>query len=474
MKIIPVILSGGSGTRLWPLSRSAFPKQFLPLASSGATLIQETAQRIKDTKLFLPPIIICSSEHKFIIAEQLRQIGILSPTIILEPAGRNTAPALTIAALCIRAKYGKDALMLAMPSDHIIQSPTKFLSTVKHSISQVGNGSLMTFGIKPSHPETAYGYIQQGKIIDKQHRICEIARFVEKPDAKRAKTYLSSGKYLWNSGIFLFAVSSYLDEIKHFAPDIIKLCTESLAGKRKDLDFILLGEEPFMALPSVSIDNAVMECTKKGVVIPMDCGWGDLGSWDALWDIHAKDPQGNAIIGQAHIIDSKNSYVRSDGPVISLLGVENLVVISTKDAVLVADKDKVQKIKGLVEKIKKDDPGLVENQQRVYRPWGYYESVDEGDRYQVKHLSIKPKEKLSVQMHHHRTEHWIVVRGTAKVMLNDKESVLSENQSFYIPVGAKHSLENPGKINLDIIEVQTGSYLEEDDIIRFEDRYNRR
>jgi len=473
MKIIPVILSGGSGTRLWPLSRLGFPKQFLPLTSGGLTLLQETAQRVKDAKLFAPPVIICNAEHRFIIAEQLRQIDIESPTIILEPIGRNTAPAITLAALYIKEHYDKDAVMLIMPSDHIMGVPTKFISAVKNALPVAKKGALMTFGIKPSHPETAYGYIHYGKVIDKKHHIHAIAKFVEKPNARLAKQYVASGKYVWNSGMFLFAASSYLEEIRALEPEMVALCKKSLAGKKHDLDFIRVEEKSFSETKSISVDNAVMERTQKGSVIEMDCGWSDLGSWDALWQTQPKDESGNVIVGKAYVIDSKDSYVRSDGASVSLVGVDDLVVVSTKDAVLVAHKDRAQDIKTLVDTIKKDNKVLVETHRRVYRPWGYYEGVDEGDRHQVKHLCVKPKQKLSVQMHHHRAEHWIVVRGMARVTLDGVESNLSENQSFYIPIGAKHSLENPGKIPLDIIEVQTGSYLGEDDIVRFEDRYNR-
>ena len=473
MKIIPVILSGGAGTRLWPLSRLCYPKQFLNLSPDGTTLLQATAERIKDPKLFFPPLVICNAEHRFIIAEQLRQIGIDAPTIILEPIGRNTAPALTIAALHVQKAYGDDAVMLAIPSDHIIQAVPKFLHAVKEALAQAQKGWLMTFGIAPSHAETAYGYISEGKAIDAKHGIHAISHFAEKPNAKLAKKYVDSGTYAWNSGMFLFSTTSYLAEVKQHAPEILSLCTKSLSKSKKDLDFIRLEESAFTALASISVDNAVMEKTQKGAVIRLDCGWSDLGAWDALWGIHGKDDNGNVILGNAHVMDSSDCYVRSEGPAIGTLGVENLIIISTKDAVLVASKDRAQDIKALVDTIRKSDKSLVENHRRVYRPWGYYESIDEGGRHQVKHLCVKPKEKLSLQMHHHRAEHWIVVNGTARVTLDGKEFTLSENQSFYIPIGAKHSLENPGKINLDLIEVQSGAYLGEDDIVRFEDRYNR-
>ena len=473
MQIIPVILSGGAGTRLWPLSRLSYPKQFLNLSPDGATLLQATAQRIKDAALFAPPVVICNSEHRFIIAEQLRQIGIDTPSILLEPMGRNTAPALTVAALHIQKLYGKDAVMLAIPSDHIMKDVPAFLEAVKAGLPQAQKGQLVTFGITPSHAETAYGYIARGNALDEQHGIYAIHHFAEKPDAARAKEYIDSGKYAWNSGMFLFCIKTYLAELEKHAPDMASLCAKSLADSKKDLDFIRLDEAAFAKLPSVAVDTVVMEKTQKGAVIRLDCGWSDLGAWDALWDVNAKDANGNVVVGKAHLIDSTNSYVRSDGQLIGMVGVDNLIVISTKDAVLVASKDKAQDIKALVDVIRKTDKPLVENHRRVYRPWGYYESVDEGGRHQVKHLCVKPKEKLSLQMHHHRAEHWIVVQGTAKIILDDKEFTLSENQSFYIPIGAKHSLENPGKINLDIIEVQSGSYLGEDDIVRFEDKYNR-
>ena len=473
MKIIPVILSGGAGTRLWPMSRLGYPKQFLSLTSCKLTLLQETAQRISNTTLFIPPIIICNAEHRFIIAEQLRQIGVTDSTIILEPTGRNTAPAITLAALYIKDRYGIDALMLVMPSDHTIKAPNIFIDAVKNALPIAQQGALMTFGIKPSHPETAYGYINYGKTIHKKHYIYAISSFVEKPSTKLAKQYVSSGEYVWNSGIFLFAAGNYLDELGKLEPEIVSLCEKSLSGKRHDLDFIRVDESSFSAVKSISIDNAVMEHTQKGAVIEMDPGWNDLGSWDSLWETQPKDECGNVIVGKAYVVDCNNSYIRNDGVSVSLVGVDNLVVVSTKDAVLVAHKDRVQDIKALVNIIGKDNKDLIENHRCIYRPWGYYESVDDGQRHQVKHLCIKPQQKISVQMHHHRAEHWIIVRGTARVMLDGVESSLSENQSFYIPIGVKHSLENPGKIDLDIIEVQTGSYLGEDDIVRFEDKYGR-
>jgi len=472
MRIIPIILSGGAGTRLWPLSRATYPKQFLNLYSTELTLIQETCRRVKEPGFF-PPIIICNAEHRFIVAEQLRQINIESPTIILEPVGRNTAPALTIAALYVKEAYGENAVMLAMPSDHIIKDSEKFLSAVRNGIGQAEKGSLVSFGIKPTHPEIAYGYINNGEIIDKERGISITAGFVEKPDLETAKEYVRSGNYSWNSGILLFSAKTYLSEIKKFKPEIIDLCIESIAKKVNDMDFIRLDEKSFAKLPSVSVDYAVMEYTKKGVTINIDCGWSDIGSWDSLWDMLDKDKNGNVVIGKANLMDTGNSYVRSDGATINMLGVDNLIVVSTKDAILVANKNMVQDLKALVEKIRKTDAELADSHTKVYRPWGYYESIDEGGRYKVKHINVKPGEKLSLQMHHHRSEHWIVVRGTAKVYLDGKEYFLSENRSFYVPMGAKHSLENPGKINLDLIEIQVGAYLGEDDIIRFEDRYNR-
>jgi len=472
MRIVPVILSGGSGTRLWPLSRAAYPKQFLRLSENPLTLIQQTAERARNPAMFTPPLIICNSEHRFIVAEQLRAIDIASPTIILEPAGRNTAPALTIAALALREIYGEDALMLAMPSDHIVTHPDTLMRAVESGREEAARGSLITFGIKPSHPETAYGYIHRGEMIG--NKISRIAKFVEKPDTETAQSYMDSGEYVWNSGMFLFSAAAYLGEIKRLKPEIAALCAQSLAGRKTDLDFIRLAEAPFLALPSISVDYAVMEATDKGAVIEVDCGWSDLGAWDALWQIHSKDASGNAVTGAAHLLDTKNSYIRSEGAAVSTLGVENLIIISTKDAVMVAHKDRAQDVKALVEQLTRENKALVEHQHRVYRPWGNYESIDTGDRYQVKRLTVKPHEKLSVQMHHHRAEHWIVVRGTAKVMLDEQEFILAENQSLYIPIGARHSLENTGDISLEIIEVQSGRYLGEDDIVRFEDRYGRK
>lgn len=472
-KIIPVILSGGMGTRLWPMSRESYPKQFLKLSSPDASLIQETVLRLSGLEPFETLIVVSNLEHRFLVAEQLLKAGVTSPSIILEPCGRNTAPAVAVAAEYIRERFG-DALMLVLPSDHIIKDKKTFLAGIERASALAQEGYLVTFGITPEYAETGYGYIKHGKAIEGTAEAYAVSAFIEKPDAKTAEQYVASKEYLWNSGMFLFPASAYLDELAELQPHISTLCATAIRNRLEEKDFIRLEEQAFSRTPSLSIDYAVMEKTRKAAVVALDCGWNDAGSWDSLWRIGTKNKDGNVLVGTSYNINTKNSYVScEDGPAVSTLGVDDLVIISTKDSVLVAKKQCSQDIKLLVEHVRSQDKSLIANHRRVYRPWGYYHSIDSASRHQVKRINVKPGAKLSLQMHYHRAEHWIIVRGTAKVVCGGNEKILVENESIYIPQGVTHRIENPGKIDLDIIEVQTGSYLEEDDIVRFEDKYGR-
>ncbi len=471
-KIIPVILSGGMGSRLWPMSRESYPKQFLKLSSDKYSLIQKTIERINGIEGFEPPTIIGNRNHRFLIAENIMEMGLDGISIILEPCARNTAPALAATAYYLKEIY-KDALILVLPSDHIIRDNETFIKGVQKAAEIANNDKLVTFGIKPEHPETGYGYIKYGKEI-KKNTAYEIECFVEKPDIKTAEKYVKSGDYAWNSGMFLFPIETFLKELEKFEPVICEHAANSVKNREDGSDFITLNEKDFCSSPKESIDYAVMERTDKGAVVPLDCGWNDAGAWDSLWKLGEKDDNGNVINGDSYIIDAKNNYIScTNGPKVSAIGVNDLAIISTKDSVLVTSQKCAQDVKKLVELIKNEEKGLVENHTRVFRPWGYYDSIDNGRRHQVKRINVRPGAKLSLQMHYHRAEHWIVVRGTAKVTLEDKEELLSENQSIYIPCGITHRIENPGKIDLDIIEVQSGTYLGEDDIVRFEDKYGR-
>lgn len=465
--MLPVIMCGGSGTRLWPMSRGMYPKQFLPLAGSHS-MLQETVLRLAPLNL-QPPLLICNDEHRFIAAEQLHQLKLLKSGIILEPVGRNTAPAVALAALKA-VQSGEDPLLLVLAADHVISDNAQFVLAVEQAKILAEQGKLVTFGIVPTHPETGYGYIRRGAALGAGF---DVARFVEKPDKATAQTYLDSGDYLWNSGMFLFKASRYLAELEAFRPDILAACQQAMANTQADLEFIRVDKQAFEACPEESIDYAVMEKTADAVTIPLDAGWSDVGSWSALWDVCAKDSFGNVFIGDVLSTNSQNSYVNAEQRLVSLVGVDNLVVVETKDAVLVADKNQVQHVKQIVDTLKQQQRPEARLHREVYRPWGKYDAIDQGERYQVKRITVKPGAKLSVQMHHHRAEHWIVVSGTAKVTNGEHEILLTENQSTYIPVGVIHALENPGKIPLELIEVQSGSYLGEDDIVRFEDRYGR-
>lgn len=471
MHIIPVIMSGGSGSRLWPQSRSLYPKQFLPLVNEQ-TMLQNTALRIKGLPSVAAPMVIANVEHRFLVAEQFRQIDMEPSAIILEPVGRNTAPAVALAALKAIADGGTggDAVLLVLAADHVIDNVSAFHSAVSQAMPSAENGKLVTFGIVPAHPETGYGYIKSACSGD---GVLPVQEFVEKPDLKTAETYLSSGDYFWNSGMFLFKASRYLDELDKFCPDILSACKSALASEYSDLDFVRLNESAFQACPDDSIDYAVMEKTSDAVVVPLDAGWSDVGSWSSLWEISDKDSRGNTVLGDVLLQDTGNTYIRSEKKLIATVGVNDLVIVESDDAVLVAHKDSVQDVKKVVERLKADNRQEVRLHRKVYRPWGSYDSVDEGSRFQVKRITVKPGARLSLQKHFHRAEHWVVVRGTAKVLNGDQEILLSENQSTYIPIGTVHRLENPGKFDLELIEVQSGGYLGEDDIVRLEDTYGR-
>ncbi|MBL4911007.1 MAG: mannose-1-phosphate guanylyltransferase/mannose-6-phosphate isomerase [Alteromonadaceae bacterium] len=475
--ILPVIMSGGSGSRLWPLSRALHPKQFLALFNEK-TLLQETINRL-DPTLCIDPLIICNNEHRFIVAEQLRANGTSASDIILEPMGKNTAPAITLAALAAVAK-GDDPLLLVLAADHVIKDVTAFQKAVVTATAFAEQGKLVTFGIVPTQPEIGYGYIKQGTKQALGESIgFNVASFVEKPDLLTAQTYFESGEYLWNSGMFMFKASRYLDELAKFSPEMLAVCTKAYESKSQDLDFTRISADIFSKCPEDSIDYAVMEplCKADGsqnvVVVPMNAGWSDVGSFSSLWDVNQKDENGNVNYGDVISHNTTNSYINAGHKLVATVGVDNLVIVETKDALLVANKDQVQDVKKIVDQLKAADRCEFKHQREVYRPWGKYDSLDVGVRDQVKRICVKPGAKLSVQMHHHRSEHWVVVSGTAKVTNGEKTFLVTENESTYIPIGQIHALENPGVLPLELIEVQTGSYLGEDDIVRFGDKYGR-
>lgn len=466
--LIPVILAGGSGTRLWPLSRQLYPKQFLALFGEK-TMLQQTIERLYGL-VYDAPILICNEEHRFLAAEQLRQIGIDNATILLEPFPKNTAPAIALAAFAA-LKMNEEALILVLPADHLVTNIEAFHEAVKHAKSAATDSYLVTFGIVPRKPETGYGYIRRGKQV-KEAVFC-VDDFVEKPDEATAQRYLEGGDYYWNSGMFLFKAKAYLDELAQFEPEMLGSCQKALAEGKKDLDFFRIDPEAFASCPANSIDYAVMEKTKKAVVVPLDAGWSDIGSWVSLLEICDKDESGNNIKGDVVALDVKNSLIRSENRLVAVLGVENLIIVETKDAVMVVHKDKVQDIKSLVERLDKSGRNEHVNHREVFRPWGSYDSLEKGPRFQVKRIVVKPGEETSLQIHYHRAEHWIVVKGTAKVTIDGKTILLTENESTFIPIGKSHAIANPGKIPLELIEVQSGSYLGEDDIVRIEDKYGR-
>lgn len=464
MIIHPVILSGGAGSRLWPLSREHYPKQLLCLVGEG-TLLQQTIMRLDGLPDVGAPLLVCNEEHRFLVAEQVRQLGKEPLDIILEPVGRNTAPALSLAALSLLKNEG-DALMLVMPADHVIQNPEAFHEAVNNAVMLAQDGRLVTFGIAPAAPETGYGYIKKGKGND-------VAAFVEKPDAETAQAYLASGDYLWNSGMFLMRASLWLDELARYRPDILGACRSAFERGTKDGEFYRVDKQAFVSCPGDSIDYAVMEKTRLGAVVPLDAGWSDIGAWPALWDISEQDAEGNVAQGDVYMHATQNTLLIAQHRFLAAVGLEDVIVIETPDAVLVAHKSQAQNVREIVQRLRNEQRSEYQQHRRAHRPWGSFEGIDRGERFQVKRLTINPGAAISLQMHRHRAEHWVVVKGSAKVTRGDDVYTLNENQSTYIPIGEKHRLENPGSVPLEIIEVQSGSYLGEDDIMRFEDNYNR-
>jgi mannose-1-phosphate guanylyltransferase/mannose-6-phosphate isomerase len=466
--LYPVYLSGGVGSRLWPVSRESYPKQFLPLVDVNKSLLQETFARLDGVEA-AAPIVVCNEGHRFIVAEQLREAGITGASVVLEPAGKNTAPAVAIAAIQA-LKNDPNAVLLVLPADHVIEDPESFRACVTSGMALAETGALVTFGIVPTAPETGFGYIRRGEAEGEGFKVAE---FVEKPDAETAQSYLDDGGYLWNSGMFMLPAEKYLAELKKYAADIFDASNSAYEKAVLDLDFIRLDAKAFAQCRSESIDYAVMEKTAAAVVVPMAAGWSDVGAWSALWEIGNTDADGNVTRGDVELAATKNSYVRSESRLVATLGVEDLVVVETADAVLVADRHSVQNVKDIVNRLKGAKRSEAHTHVKVYRPWGSYESLVNAGRFQVKRIIVSPGARLSLQMHHHRAEHWVVVQGTGLVECNGNELLLAEDQSTYIPLGHKHRLTNPGVVPLEIIEVQTGSYLGEDDIVRFEDIYGR-
>jgi mannose-1-phosphate guanylyltransferase/mannose-6-phosphate isomerase len=481
IKVVPIILCGGSGTRLWPLSRNGFPKQFLALSGTNSLFQQtvERANKISNASISsLKPIVVTNEEHRFLAFEQLRELKI-EADFLLEPKGRNTAPALTLASMMVKDHYSDEVIMLVMPSDQTIMVEEKWIEAIRQSIKQASSGGIVTLGITPTHPETGYGYIKKHQEVN-QNNASEVSQFTEKPNLDLAKEYIDSKSYLWNSGIFILQAGVWLQAIEQFSPEILKQTQQAWVSKSIDhggfVDFVRPNNEDFLKIPSDSIDYAVIEkCPGKFViyVVPLDAGWSDLGAWDAVWNVGKKDQHQNVIHGDVFLHDTSNSYIHATQKLVGVVGLKDIVVIETADAVLVADKNNSQAVKKIVEQLEKNKREEKNLHRKVHRPWGWYDSIDESERFKVKRIQVKPKASLSLQMHHHRAEHWIVVKGTAEITNGDQVITLSENQSTYIPLGQKHRLTNPGTIPLEIIEVQSGSYLGEDDIVRFEDTFGR-
>ena len=466
--MIPVIISGGTGTRLWPLSRKNKPKQFLSLFGEYS-LFQNTLSRLLGLQDIDSPLIVCNTEHRFMVAEQLQEIDIAAKDIILEPCARNTAPAIALAAL--RAiENDKDAVLLVLAADHVIQNISAFHKAIEQAKKHAEQDKLVTFGIQPQSAHTGYGYIEAVK----KDQPSEVKRFIEKPELATAEAYLAAGKFFWNSGMFMFKASAYLDELQQHSPEILSACKASLEKSVIDLDFIRVETESFEHSPSDSIDYAVMEKTTKAFVVPLDAGWSDVGSWSSLWEAFPQDENNNVIIGDVITDSVHNSYIHSENRLVTVLGLDDVVVVETHDAIMVAHKDKAQEVKKIVEALNKQERKEVLTHRKCYRPWGSYDSVDYGERFQVKRITVNPGASLSLQMHYHRAEHWVVVSGTAEVTRDDEVILLGENESTFIPLGSVHRLRNPGRVALEIVEVQSGSYLEEDDIIRLQDNYNRK
>ncbi|EJU9807448.1 TPA: mannose-1-phosphate guanylyltransferase/mannose-6-phosphate isomerase [Escherichia coli] len=469
--LLPVIMAGGTGSRLWPMSRELYPKQFLRLYGQRS-MLQETVLRLDDVDA-REPVVICNQEHRFLVAEQLRQINKLSHNIILEPVGRNTAPAIALATLSA-IENGDDPILLVLAADHIINNKLAFHQAIKSAFKFALQGRLVTFGIVPTGPETGYGYIHRGQEETLDEQIAyQVSRFVEKPNKETAESYIASGEYYWNSGMFMFRAKKYLEELEKFRPDILDACKAAIQGCEESDEFIKVDRDLFIACPDESVDYAVMEKTTDAVVVGLDADWSDVGSWSALWEVSPKDDKGNVLTGDTFLHNANNCYINTDEKLIAAIGVDDLVIINTKDAVLVVNKDQVQDVKKVVEYLKANHRSEYKRHREIYRPWGRCDVVVQTERFNVNRITVKPGAAFSMQMHHHRTEHWVILSGTGEVTIKDHKFLLTENQSTFIPIGAQHRLENPGKIPLELLEIQSGSYLGDDDIIRIKDQYGR-